>query len=115
MTALAAQRCFHHELREAVARCPECGHYYCRECIAEHDDRVICAACLRKLAAASAAAPRTRWNLWPAAQIATGLLVAWILFYCIGQRLVSLPAEFHDDKLWQATFLNGFNAPAADD
>ena len=47
---LTFQRCFNHAAREAVARCPACGHYFCRECITEHDDRVICAACLRKLA-----------------------------------------------------------------
>jgi hypothetical protein len=46
MTAVAHQRCLHHHEREAVARCPECGHYFCRECITEHDERVICASCL---------------------------------------------------------------------
>ena len=36
--------------REAVARCPECTQFFCRECITEHDDRVLCSACLKKLA-----------------------------------------------------------------
>jgi len=51
---LAYQRCLNHTFREAVARCPECGHYFCRECITEHEDRVVCASCLRKLVESSA-------------------------------------------------------------
>jgi hypothetical protein len=50
MSALVHQRCFNHATREAVARCPQCSQFFCRECITEHDDRVICAACLKKLA-----------------------------------------------------------------
>lgn len=50
MPALIHQRCFNHATREAVARCPECSQFFCRECITEHDDRVICSACLKKLA-----------------------------------------------------------------
>jgi hypothetical protein len=115
MTTLAAQRCFHHSTREAVARCPECSHFYCRECNAEHDHRVICASCLKKLAAASAAVPRVRWNPWPGVQIATGLLIAWFVFYWAGERLVALPAALHDDTVWQNTFLNGLNAPGPDE
>jgi len=49
MASLHHQVCLNHHAREAVAKCPDCGHFYCRECIAEHDDRVICAACLRKM------------------------------------------------------------------
>ena len=45
---LAHQRCFNHATREAVARCPECHHFFCRECITEHDDRVLCTGCLKK-------------------------------------------------------------------
>ena len=50
-SALTHQRCFHHSHREAVARCPECRQFYCRECVTEHDYRVICATCLKKIAA----------------------------------------------------------------
>ena len=48
---LSLQRCRNHAEREAVARCPGCGHHFCRECVTEHDDRILCAACLRKLTA----------------------------------------------------------------
>ena len=48
---LSAQRCFNHAGREAVARCPECSRYFCRECISEHRGRVVCAGCLASLSA----------------------------------------------------------------
>ena len=49
MAAVALQRCLHHGEREAIARCPECGSFFCRECITEHDERVLCASCLAKI------------------------------------------------------------------
>ncbi|MFN7139481.1 MAG: rhomboid family protein, partial [Limisphaerales bacterium] len=49
MQNLTQQHCLNHFTREAAARCPECKQFFCRECITEHDDRVICAGCLRKL------------------------------------------------------------------
>lgn len=101
MQTLARQRCFIHLEREAVARCPECSHFYCRECITEHDDRVICAACLRKLAAAEAKPKKTRLNFWPVLQIGGGLFVSWMIFYLIGQMLVSIPEEYHNEEMWK--------------
>ena len=47
--AVAARTCKIHPAREAVARCPECSSYYCRECITEHEFRMVCASCLAKL------------------------------------------------------------------
>lgn len=101
MEAVARQRCWNHATREAAARCPECEHFYCRECITEHDDRVICATCLNRIAAASLEPVRPRWNLWPSAQILCGLLSAWFLFYLCGLWLLAIPDEFHDAKVWQ--------------
>ena len=106
MEAVARQRCFHHAMREAVARCPECGQFFCRECITEHDDRVICASCLKKLAAAGARAERSVWNVWPACQIAGGALFAWALFYLCGLGLLSIPSEYHEGRLWKEKFMD---------
>ena len=104
MSSLAAQRCLHHSLREAVARCPECKHFYCRECIAEHDDRVICAACLRKMLRR----PEQRRHpfLWLARAAALGcsLLTGWLAFYWVGRILLSIPTSFHDGTLWHTSF-----------
>ena len=109
MPALSHQRCLHHITREAVARCPECGHFYCRECITEHDDRVICASCLKKVAAVVKSGPRLRLNLWPLMQGMGGFVLAWFVFYTVGRMLLSLPEEFHKDSLWQDKWLDSFS------
>jgi uncharacterized paraquat-inducible protein A len=100
MEALDQKRCLHHPAREAVARCPECSHFFCRECIVEHDDRVICAQCLKKLAAK----PRkTRARLAVAGHLcvaAGGFLAAWFYFFSLGRMLLLIPASFHDGTLW---------------
>ncbi len=101
MPALAAQRCLHHSLREAVARCPECGLFFCRECITEHDERVICASCLKKIAQTAEKPVRRRLNLWPVLQGTGGLVLAWFVFYSIGRMFLALPDSFHDGSLWQ--------------
>ena len=77
MQNLVDQRCFNHHLREAVARCPECTHFFCRECITEHDDRIICAACLRKLARKPSSDRRGFAGLLRFTQFVLGLAAAW--------------------------------------
>ena len=104
MPALALQRCLNHAAREAVARCPECGRFYCRECITEHDERVICAACLQKVVQAAAPVTRRRVTLWPVFQLTGGVLVACSVFYLIGRLLLALPDSFHDGSLWEMEY-----------
>ena len=101
MNALVAQRCVYHSEREAVARCPECSRYFCRECISEHDDRVLCARCL---AQRTAAKPARRSPLRPLLRgIAAlfGILVAWWFFDLMGRGLMLLPASVHEGTIWE--------------
>lgn len=99
-TQLVHQRCFNHTYREAVARCPECGHFYCRECITEHDDRVVCATCLRRAAEGIAArSARPRWILASLA-CAMSFVLLWIFFYFCGELLLQIPAKFHEGTVW---------------
>ena len=105
MRDLSQQRCFNHLGREAVARCPGCAQFYCRECITEHEDRVICAACLKKLAGMPLT-KRGGFVLTRAGQCLMGLLLAWFLFYLIGEGLLALPTSFHEGTLWQAHWLD---------
>jgi len=106
MRSLSDQRCFNHAFREAVARCPSCRSFFCRECITEHDDRIICAECLRKIAAAPQKKAQSFPGLMRAAQFLLGLLAAWFFFYLLGESLLSLPNSFHEGTLWKANWLD---------
>ncbi len=89
MSELAARRCFHHPGREAAARCTQCGRFFCRECAVEHEDRILCAPCLRKLVRAE---PERREALALGARIfqcALGILAAWFLFYVFGEAFLA--------------------------
>jgi hypothetical protein len=105
MSSLIHQRCFNHSLREAAARCPECGRFYCRECITEHDDRVLCAACLKQLTHAPFTQRRGFVWLWRAAQFCFGLFLSWCFFYLAGQALLSIDTSFHEGTIWQGRWL----------
>jgi hypothetical protein len=102
MPSLAQVRCYHHVEREAVARCPSCGHCYCRECITEHDDRILCAACLTKLTRPSARKKMSWVGLGYLVGGGMGLFVAWFFFYLLGHRLLDLPTAFHQGTLWMS-------------
>jgi hypothetical protein len=106
MLSLAEQHCLNHPAREAAARCPECKSFYCRECITEHDDRVICASCLKKLARSSGETKKPAILLRRTALLLAGILTSWLFFYWVGQILLLIPAEFHDATLWQTSFWN---------
>jgi hypothetical protein len=93
MSALLHQRCFHHPGREAAARCASCKRFYCRECVTEHGQRMMCAACVARLGDA-VAVKRSRGVLW-ALSSTGGLLLAWLIFYYLGRGLANIPASFH--------------------
>ncbi len=90
MSAPLVLPCFRHPEREAAARCPACRRAFCRECVTEHEGRVLCASCLSAAAASPAAAPRRR--LAGPLAAAAGLLAAWLFFFLLGRLLVALPS-----------------------
>lgn len=91
---LLDQRCFHHDLREAVAQCPSCKLFFCRECVTEHEGRMICVTCVNALAHDRGKTARTAKARWAVTAIA-GLLIAWLVFYYLGLTLARMPSEFH--------------------
>ncbi len=107
MPSLVQHRCLNHAAREAVARCPECRRYFCRECVTEHDGRAICSACLARLTQVAERKPlRLRWLTTPMA-VALSLTVAWLFFYGVGRVLVKIPAEWHEGTVWEKLGTDG--------
>jgi hypothetical protein len=99
---LASRRCSNHQRREAAALCPGCSRYFCRECITEHDDRVLCASCLGKTYKPPLL---RRFRLGAAVRVfgaLAGFLLLWASFYYLGQALLSLPSSFHEGTVWKS-------------
>lgn len=101
MNSLANRKCFNHQFREAAARCPECGRHFCRECVTEHEGRVLCALCIDGLAGGSDSKSRrfrwiTRFFLF-----LSGIAGTWMFFYFIGRILLSIPDSFHEGTIWK--------------
>jgi hypothetical protein len=97
---ISDSRCFNHAVREAVAKCPQCGRFFCRECVSEHEGRVICASCLARIAGIK---HKKRFNLSGTAkifQLAAGILILWCCFYLMGKALLSIPSVFHEKTMW---------------
>ncbi len=98
---LSSKRCSNHWQREAAARCPECGRYFCRECITEHEDRILCAACLKKLTKETTGKSVSAAILLRAFQMLISILILWSFFYYMGKTLLLMPDEFHEGTLWE--------------
>jgi hypothetical protein len=101
MAGLRQQRCHNHAGREAIARCPSCGNFFCRECITEHDDRILCAACLKR----QTAPQEHRRRVLPIGRLCAaliGVVAAWFYFYVIARVLVATPTQFHEATLWKS-------------
>src|SRR5258705_13675523 len=103
---LAGQRCLLHPQREAVARCPECRRAYCRECVTEHDGRMLCAACIARLSISGLHDRAARGTLYRGAarlvrgagrvgRLAAGVLAAWLFFHVLGETLAMFPTATH--------------------
>ncbi len=107
--SLLHQKCFNHAQREAAACCLGCGRFFCRECVTEHQGRMICAPCLSaqtRPASRHAGAFRTLVGL---AQFAGGVAAAAVFFYLAGSVLVSLPDSFHEGSLWKKSWFEERN------
>jgi hypothetical protein len=94
------QRCFHHEFREAASRCPICLRYFCRECVTEHEDRVLCTECLKKVVVRESLRAGVGRRILRGLLPIAGLLMAWLFFYALGRALLLIPAQVHDGTVW---------------
>jgi hypothetical protein len=102
MTDLSNKRCYNHADREAVALCLDCSRFFCRECITEHEDRVVCASCLSNITKEEKKKTNVLSFILRPVQVVLGVLALWILFYVMGQGLLALPSSFHEGSVWQS-------------
>jgi len=99
LATLTQTRCFNHGQREAVARCPACRRHYCRECVTEHDHRLLCASCIAAAGEKKTKPRRFTLPLAPLVQLAVAIVVYWVAFLCLGAGLLMVPTVNHDAML----------------
>ncbi len=95
MTQFSQQRCFVHPSREAVSLCLECRRAFCRECVVDHDGRLICAGCIALLRTPMAQVNRVRRRLFSAVATALAIMLCWILFYMAGRLFMMAEPAHH--------------------
>jgi hypothetical protein len=100
-TGLHTRRCARHVAREAAARCPACREFFCRECVVEHDGKLLCASCLAKSAVAGERRREQLAVLRRAVEATAGTLVLWVVLYALGALLLKVPPDFHDGTIWK--------------
>lgn len=94
--SIAQVRCFKHVSREAAAKCPACSKFYCRECVTEHEGRVLCVSCL-----SAQLEPEVKHSSgwFRSMSLSVFSFVAYFftayVFYLIGRFLLRIPSDFH--------------------
>jgi len=87
--------CFIHGGREAVALCLECRRAFCRECVVDHDGRLICATCLTRLRHKPERAPGAFRSFLRTLGVAAALLLCWMIFYLGARAIVTTDTSRH--------------------
>lgn len=100
-TPLAQARCYNHPAREAVAICTVTGNPFCRECIVEHEGKMVSAEIVAQcLPVAEEAKSSWRGAALRALLSALALLLLAYGFYLLGRILLAMPNRFHEGVLW---------------
>ena len=99
MSAALQQRCWNHAEREASCRCPRCLRSFCRECVTEHESLLLCATCLQGVAGKRKSNRRLMRQFLPAAMALVGLMLAWCVYFGLGQAFLESLAR--PEQTWQ--------------
>ena len=100
--AYSQRRCHNHRERQAACRCPGCGFDFCRECVTEHDERLLCSRCMLQ-STAGHAHRRARGGVLPRIGIGlAGILAAWMFFFLVGEFATTMLAPKHEVQTWHA-------------
>lgn len=94
------QRCWNHETREAVCLCLECGRSFCRECVSEHEGRLLCAACLRNKARAAGVSGGKLRHARTLCLSLAGVILGWAIFFGAAESVITI-AERSERVSWQ--------------
>lgn len=107
MNGLHRSKCLNHPDREAVACCPECKNFFCRECVTEHHGKLVCKTCLTSAASSE---QTTSLNAFQKIMSGTGTLfkmvlsfsILWLTAYAFGRLLLLIPDSFHSGDIWES-------------
>ncbi len=88
MSVFTERRCFVHPVREAAGLCVSCRRSFCRECLVDHDHRLMCGSCVAQTVRDSGARPHSRARLLGIAALPVALLIAWAAVYVAGRILL---------------------------
>ena len=97
--SVVQQHCWNHTVRGAVCRCPVCHRPFCRECVSEHDSRLLCATCIRAAVSEPDRARRST-RIWAPAVILASTLLAWAIFFSLGQFIME-SVTLADRSAWR--------------
>jgi hypothetical protein len=100
MNTVVHHRCFNHPPREAAALCPQCNRPYCRECVTEHEERILCASCLKIILSSSPLRSRSLF-LSDIAGFMAGFALLWFFYYYLARILLAIPSSFHEGTVWK--------------
>ncbi|MGC4067474.1 MAG: hypothetical protein QM784_23065 [Polyangiaceae bacterium] len=101
MGSLTQLRCHNHAEREAAALCSKCRKPHCRECVTEHDGRVLCTGCLAQSAQTSKRRFRFAPILASTLAFSVSLIALGAIFGLLGKTLLNFPSVLHEGTIWQ--------------
>jgi hypothetical protein len=96
MNDISRLRCLNHAKREAVALCTRCSNSFCRECIVEYEERIVCGRCLAALEQAPLEKRARLALLLEGVWGALSFVFLWAVYYYFGRILLSRPSTFHE-------------------
>jgi uncharacterized paraquat-inducible protein A len=95
---LRKRKCANHASREAVARCPECKKDFCRECITEHNNKMLCTNCLQEITRKKDAKKKKLAALFTIVLFFLGMLISYYFFLGVASMLSEMPDQFHNGE-----------------
>ncbi len=91
-------RCSNHISREAVARCPKCSNDFCRECVTEYKEQMLCINCLDILTQENNLKPSYLGIFLLLILFIISFAILWLIFYWTGEFFSGADTFHHQIK-----------------